>query len=183
DGWSLGFWVLLTAYGQNFGNNLRTNSQDPLARYLEVAGDPNRRNVGAGDIGGNKNGYIERLSAFRDLYLHWNGGKAVEGDEAAKVRQRDAALEYVHQNGTSAYGWAVLMLVRDKLTGHAPSQALLSAAIKPFEQVPAFNQAARYEQARILVAAGKPTEARTIFEKLYAELRNDELLPAIDNSF
>ncbi|OAI46640.1 hypothetical protein AYO44_11025 [Planctomycetaceae bacterium SCGC AG-212-F19] len=184
DARALGYWVLLTACGQNLGNDLRGNNQEPLAKYLAVVSDPNQRvNAPAGDLGGAKDGYMQRLSAFRDLYLHWNSGKAVEGDEAAKVRQRDTALAYVQQNSKSVYGWAVLMLVRDKLTDHAPSQAILAAAIKPFEQVPALSQAARYEQARILVAAGKRAEARSIFEKLYTELRHDGLLPAIDSSF
>jgi anti-sigma factor RsiW len=181
---ALGYWVLLTAYAQNFGQNVRTNSDEPLAKYLAVVSDQNRRLTSpAGDLGGAKDGYIQRLSAFRDLYLHWNSGKAVEGDEAAKVRERDRALTYVQQNSKSVYGWAILMMVRDKLTDHVPSQAALAAAIKPFEAVPALHQAARYEQARILVAAGKLAEARTILDALYSELRKDELLPAIDSSF
>ena len=185
DARALGYWLLLTAFGQNLGGgDLRTNGEEPLAKYLAVVSDPNRRSITpAGDLGGDKNGYIQRLSAFRDLYLHWNSSKPTEGDEAAKVRQRDRALTYVQQNSKSAHGWAVLMLVRDKLTEHAPSQPLLTAALKPFEQTPALSQAARYEQARILVASGKIAEARSLFEKLYAELRQDELLPAVDGSF
>src|SRR5262249_8695310 len=140
---ALGFYTLLAAANFQVAHNLgldqrlMAHAKEPLAKYLSVMSDPNRRlATPVGDPGGPKDGFVQQLSAFRDLYLLWNSGKALEGDAAKKKAEQERAIDYIKQNSNTVYGWALLGLVSTKVAGDAESQRALSKLYQVFEKVP-----------------------------------------------
>src|SRR5262249_7525979 len=113
-----GFYTLLAASSMAVANNhawpqvQNDHPNEPLIKYLGVASHPqNRLNAPVGKLDGPKDGFVQQLSAFRDLYLLWNSGKALEGDAAKKKAEQERAIDYIKQNSNTVYGWALLGLV------------------------------------------------------------------------
>jgi ferric-dicitrate binding protein FerR (iron transport regulator) len=178
---SIGFYTLLAAsnipVGQNQGwmNVTSVHPNEPLAKYLVRT---------PGDLGGPKDGFVQRLNAFRDLWTLWNTGKAVEGPDDMRRAEGEKAREYIRQNASSVYGWAILGVMESKVAKDSGSQKALAECYKLFEKSPGLSYAARYELARLELKDGQRGQARKHFESLYESTRKQENgVPAIDTAF
>jgi hypothetical protein len=178
---SIGFYTLLAAsnipVGQNQGwmNVLSVHPNEPLAKYLVRT---------PGDIGGAKDGFVQRLNTFRDLWTLWNSGKAVEGPDDMRRAEGEKAREYIRQNASSVYGWAILGVMETKVAKDSGSQKALAECYKLFEKTPGLSFSAQYELARLQLKDGQRGQARKHFEALYKTTRKQENgVPAIDAAF
>ena len=164
----------------NLGNLLNGHGQLPVAKYLAVVSDPQRRgNTMVGNTGAEKGSFLQELAAFRDLYVHWQSNKPIQGNDAAKKAERERALQFVRDHQASPYGWAILSLVRER----GGLDRGLAEAFRQFENCPGLEYAARYEYARCCLDNGDAVKARKLFQELYQKTLADGTLPAIDASF
>jgi ferric-dicitrate binding protein FerR (iron transport regulator) len=184
----LGFAVIFAASsqgwidGSNGWPNLLGDRSQPLAKYLAVVGNPNRRSDAViGDVGGDKAGFIQRLAAFRDLLVFWTSDKPLTDEQ--KKSERDKAIAYVRSNQSSVYGWAVLSAVRERLTNDREASKDLAEVFQLFDKRSGLAYAARYEYARITLANGNGVKARELFLDLYAKMLKEGTLPPVDATF
>jgi len=200
----LGLYVLLAATGYTWdtgrevslaANTLRLDPpadhpHEPLAKY--IAGYLKARQTdGAeiGPVGGPRDGLLQQLADLHDLRLRWTSGKANQGDEQSRRRDRHRTLRFIRNCRSPAFGWA-LLCTAIKQTNDADFCRTLAEAALRFENVPALRYAARYEHAAALfrVASlgngnGSGRESREPFRKLYTETFQQGVLPPIDDRF
>jgi len=160
---------------------------EPLAHYLEALAEIEAHRKGhetdgwVGEIGGPPEGFLQRLAAFHDLRERWRSGSGWTAEGECEVKR---ALDFVRQRKASILGWALLAYVSDHV---AKDERELHARIAEcwplFAEVPGLAYAARYEQARFLVLAGKRAEARKLFEALHADTLARGIVPPIDDGF
>jgi tetratricopeptide (TPR) repeat protein len=186
----VGFLTVLSASGLHVAptplwkNIIADYSSQPLGKYVGRLTDPQRpADAAVGEIGGPRDGFVQGLAELHDHYLWWNSDKALKGSEGDRAGRRDRALDYVRRNCASLHGWAVLLLLREKLSADPGARKGLTEAIKPFEQVPLLCYAARYETARDLLNAGRREAARAQFKSLYEIARQEMAVPPIDVAF
>jgi ferric-dicitrate binding protein FerR (iron transport regulator) len=186
----LGFYVLLAACGVNvdqekqYLNVLAAHPHDLLAEYLAFYTNPElRRHAHRGEIAGPRDGFLQRLAAFRVLYSYWHGGKAKSASEATRQSERERAFAYIRQNQHSLLGWALLSVLQDQAGDDAAFYGEIVESWSLFKNAGGLGYVSRYEQARCLLKAGRRVEARTGFRDLYTEMRKEVILPAIDASF
>src|SRR5262249_47942773 len=67
--------------------------------------------------------------------------------------------------------------------GEGLERRFLDEAAHALADVPGLGYAARYEQARYLYSAGDKDQARELFRSLYAQARQQGMLPPIDLAF
>ncbi len=206
----VGFYALLIAGGQtwnpkdeqNFGNNtqlpcdpLEDHPDHPLAQYVAAylklrRGQQQEFNLpseGPGEAA-ESGGFLRELASFRDLWHHWNTGRATEGDKAKWNEERRRALEFIRNCRSPELGWALWNTVRNH--GDAPPfgggrdvSRMMGEAALNFQRIPALSYVARYEHARGMLNSGDWKEARKLFSKLYEETLERGFLPPIDGSF
>ncbi|MBY0527746.1 MAG: FecR domain-containing protein [Gemmataceae bacterium] len=183
----IGFATLLVAgnihvlQNQNGWKNLVAEHADtPLGKYLAVLGDHNKRSQrsAVGATGGDKNGFIQRLSAFRDMYLHWQ-----QNAKGLNQPEREKGLAFVRANKSSAYGWAILCLMRERIGDEKQAAKDLADAFLLFEKSSGLNYSARYEYATLMLADGQTDKAREVFLDLYTKSVDEGMLPPIDANF
>jgi len=191
----LGFYTLLAALNQPFAADasfrqlLEQQPASPLARYLALQGNPlyrklqERYGLNLGDGVGPDTDLLQRLAAFRDLYLQQNF-RPGQDSLAERQRRLERGLAYVNRNKDSVLGWAMLSLLQDR--AHEPTgtlQARVADAWKLFIDASELGYVARYEQARSLLNSGKQAEAAKLFLEMYEQLVKQQVLPPIDGSF
>jgi ferric-dicitrate binding protein FerR (iron transport regulator) len=195
----LGFYVLLAACGMNLdaqnADVLAEHLDEPVAQYLALHSSPVLRKhasqwaVGSGQWG---EGFLQHLAVSHALYQRWQNAKILKGNLARVKADVQRGLDYVRRHTGTAWGWTLLCLMQDRagevkalhpLLQDNSLHASLAECFALFEQVPGLRYAARYEQARCLLRAGKQGEGRKLFEQLYADTLKEERLPAIDGDF
>jgi hypothetical protein len=94
-------------------------------------------------------------------------------------------LDYVHRNRDNALGRAMLTLLENRSPpGVQRPYADMAAAWADIAKVnKGEDYAARYEQARCLVWAGREDDARKLFQDLHVQALKDGVLPPIDHVF
>jgi len=161
---------------------LEDHPREPLAEYVATYLQMNQS--GSPDnvkpISGPRGGFVQQLAEFRDVWMRFNSGRANQGDDDNRRRERERALRFVQDSHSPEFGWAILSLIRN----HGGDQEFYRAAGKAalaFEDVPSLSYTARYEHARGTGRAGDWKQA----QKLYAELWEDTLekgfLPRFDS--
>jgi tetratricopeptide (TPR) repeat protein len=196
----LGLFTLLLASGVEVGNDLdciaalKDRVDQPVARYVLLHGNAPYRflhqrwplNVGA--TVGEPDSFLRRLAEFEDLTTRnpstvpaWLEQTVVKGD-------RTRYADFIHRNESNVLGWAMLTHVQDhryprnanrykeRWQWLAGQWGRIAAALHD-------NPRAGYEQASCLQSAGRPDEARKLFEDLYDKELKAAVLPAIDRRF
>jgi ferric-dicitrate binding protein FerR (iron transport regulator) len=195
----LGFYVLLAGCGMNLdaqnADVLAEHLDEPVAQYLALHSSPVLRKhasqwaVGSGQWG---EGFLQHLAVSHALYQRWHNDKILKGNPARVKADVQRGLDYVRRHKATAWGWTLLCLMQDRagevkalhpLLQDNSLHASLAECFALFEKVAGLRYAARYEQARCLLRAGKQAEARKGFEQLYTDTLKDERLPAIDGDF
>jgi predicted Zn-dependent protease len=199
----IGFYTLLLATGQ--GHNLKTTHDigwnqkvtfDPekhaagtplagLAKYIIDQSKVQQQGMST-DLpvpaeGGDK--LVNNLARLRYLYARMTGGRFNNADEARKNADRKIAVELVRDSRDPMFGWSVLTLLQNYGHFNQDLYREMADAVKKLEKVSGFAYAARYEQAKMLSQAGQHTDARRIFEELYANALEAGELPPIDHYF
>jgi tetratricopeptide (TPR) repeat protein len=153
------------------------------------------RNLGAI---GPKTHFLDRLNAFRDLWLFFNSDQAnpvqvfnkEKPDAEEKLRdqrwqklqtKRADALEFV-QDCPAPFAFALLATMEDRAGGNRTFQHQLSEQFARLAKEPGLGYAARYEQARCFLN-GETKGGNQPFEKLYTDTRKEGALPLIDSTF
>jgi ferric-dicitrate binding protein FerR (iron transport regulator) len=205
----VGFYALLIAGGhtwnakdqQHFGNSvellcdpLEDHPDHPLAQYVAAylklrTGQQQEFNLPAASRAAgfipapeSDDGFLQELAGFRDLWHHWNSGRANQGDKAERQEERRRALEFIGGCRSPEFGWALWTEMRRRGSGHEFYRELAEAATV-FEEVPALVYTFRYERARALKDAGQREQAQELFASLYADTVEAGFLPPIDGSF
>ncbi|HEV3204606.1 MAG TPA: VIT domain-containing protein, partial [Gemmataceae bacterium] len=184
-------WLLSSGYPIHQANDLQDQGnkrpQDPLLKFLAFFSDPQKRQayVDLGDIGGSKDGFLQRLVGFRDILYRWMGGKANQGTEAERRKERENAIKFIRETASPLWGWALLEIVHRYHgdTFLAQSDPAFGEIFRRFEKLPGLYYTARYESARSLLNGGKTKQALETFQELYAQLLKTGVLPPIDSSF
>ena len=187
----LGFYTLLASNGMNVASDpdfLALQAQDagnPLGGFLAVHSNRVYRRwhqqygLYLGDEIGPKGSFLQRLSAFRDLYLRWQYG-VYRGWFSRPKAEEKRALDFVRAN-KSIQGWAMLTVLQDRANNPEFRRAI-AEAYEVFADTD-LAYAARYERARSLLHAGDTGRAADLFTQLYEMRLKDGLLPPIDGDF
>ncbi len=197
----LGFYVLLAACGVNLdaqnADVLAEHLDEPLAQYLALHSSPVLRKHAsqwAVSSASFKEGFLQHLATTHALYQRWQSDKVTQGDPARFKTDRARAFDYVKKHKDSIFGWCLACLMEDRNVklalpdkkGYIPDPEYyreLAEAFRLFADSPALGYAARYEEARCLLKAGRRDEAKKRFHDLYAQTFKDDVLPAIDGDF
>ncbi len=136
-----------------------------------------------------KDGFVQRLIKFRQLWQHWNGGQAGKGtSEHVHQVERRRLAEFL-KDCPPLFAWALLEAVQHTANGNAELQRKLletydlAEAYRQLSSEPGLEYSATYQQARCLANAGRHEEAARIFEKLHADTRRLGAVPPIDAVF
>ncbi|MBM4069723.1 MAG: hypothetical protein FJ271_12345 [Planctomycetes bacterium] len=129
-----------------------------------------------------KDGFVQRLIGFRQLWRHWNGGQAGKGTLTQVQAERRRLLEFV-KDCPALFAWPLLQAGQRVGASDPTFQRGLAEAYAALSAEPGLEYRARYEQARCLASANLLDKARDVFEKLYVEAARDGALPPIDAAF
>jgi ferric-dicitrate binding protein FerR (iron transport regulator) len=193
----LGFYVLLAALGANLDSQnldvLAEHLNEPLAQYLALHSSPVLRKHASqwAVVSGQwQEGFLRHLVVTHALYQRWQNPKALGDTPAQRQAERDRALDYVHRNKGSVFGWALLGLMLDRTDEEEQAKKdvravhrALAEAWPLFAEVPGLGYAARYEHARSLWKSGQREQGRKRFRELYEQTLKDGGLPPIDADF
>jgi ferric-dicitrate binding protein FerR (iron transport regulator) len=196
----IGFYVLLSGSGiainpaqryqwhQSVGmfDVASEHPDSPLALYLAFHHDLLHKGNQAtelGDIGGAKDGFVQRLATFRDLYLHWQLGRPSRMSADQQKVERRRSLDFAKNSWSPHFAWAML----DVMRGHGGDEEFRKAIAEGYRETgdaAGLFYAARYEHARGLLHLGnKHAEARKLFTELYTDTLKAGRLPLIDSDF
>jgi predicted Zn-dependent protease len=193
----LGLYVLLAAAGLNLDAEnldvLGEHHDQILAQYLAIYSSPVIRKhasqwaVSSVDWG---DGFLRHLAVTHALLQRWQSPRVLDSSKKQRQDAITAALDYAEKNPNSAFGFALLGLMTDRANDAENARkdakdlrAALARSWRHFEKTPGLETAARYEQARALLKAGKSEEARQGFLDLYASARKDDGLLLVDEDF
>jgi tetratricopeptide (TPR) repeat protein len=123
------------------------------------------------------------MAVLHDLTLRWQAGFGPDINALGRRLDMDRTVTFVRENSDWPLTLALLAHVQlflgdedKKLVGElADARGLVAARTADY--------ANRYEQARLLLAAGRKEEAASCFLKLYANGLDVGLLPRIDRAF
>jgi tetratricopeptide (TPR) repeat protein len=192
----IGFYTLLISGGHSWDRQqkqqlgrvtvhmdpLEDHPQEPLAEYVATylqmkrSGSPDNLKP----VSGPPDGFVQRLAEFRDIWMRYNSGRANQGDEANRRRERERALRFVRESLSPEFGWAILSLIRNYGGDQEFYRAAGEAALA-FENIPSLSYTARYEHARGLCRSGDWEQARKLFDKLWKDTIENGFLPRFDH--
>jgi tetratricopeptide (TPR) repeat protein len=169
-----GFDVLLG------GANLMSKAgfMTPLSRYLssrfKVDEPPG--------IDGAKDGFVQRLARFRELWTGWHSEKAK--DREYQERLRDRTIEFLGNAPLPIFDWALLVAVCRNGVGN---DSKIHGALVKFSNVlddqGELGYSARYEVVLAIFNSGRQEEGRTLLRKLYRDTLSVGTVPLIDRRF
>jgi tetratricopeptide (TPR) repeat protein len=186
----LGLYTLLNATGYaGVPETLRLTDKDaagPLGLFLVQA----QRELTSNDqsaykeLPGAKDGFLQRLTRFRNLWLAWHTQRAVANPgelpgEYAKV------IEFLQNTPSPTFAYAVLDAMQRR-SNRPPTDYMTEIAVKRFGPISdplGLGYVFRYEHARALWQAGKAPEAGKLFKDLHADTLKYGLLPPIDSAY
>jgi len=192
----IGFYALLLSGGyswdrqekQQFGNTtvqmdpLADHPREPLAEYVATYLEMNRS--GSPDnlkpVTGPRDGFVQQLAEFRDVWKRFNSGRANQGSEESQRRERERALRFVRESHSPEFGWAIFSQIRN-YGGDQEFYRGVGKAALAFEDVPSLSYAARYEHARGTGRAGDWKQAQVLFTKLWKDTLDKGFLPRLDS--
>jgi tetratricopeptide (TPR) repeat protein len=189
-----GLFVVAAACGADFGSTapfrraLSAHRDDPLLRYLLLQSSEAYQAVLSflpaqrGDsVDGN--GFLHRLAVLHDLTRRWEAS-AVPGTNALVRRvDMDRTVAFVRENPGWSLTPALLALVQNRLADNEKKLVGELADARGVVAARSPDYANRYEQARLLLAAGRKEDAASCFLRLYAKVLDAGLLPRIDRAF
>ncbi len=158
-------------------------ADDPLAQYLDhhfKMGQNPLRSLAR--IAGPKDGFVQRLSAFRDLWERWDSGRALAGSNYQRGLERRQALLFVQECPSPLFAWAIVDLVPPKLQEQSPEfyRAFLDGPGKDLPPL-GLGYVGRYEYAKSLLKLNQTERARALFQKLHAGALKLGWLPPLDH--
>jgi hypothetical protein len=198
----LGFYVLLASAGAVLDPGepypAKTNGKpcffdvvgehpdEPLAMYLAYHFDTQRKGTqtALGELGGPPAGFVQRLAAFRDLYVQWKSGRAMQGDAKQRLKERERTLQFVGKSPLPIFDWALLMAVYhgSSSTDFDLTTAIIEAS-KALGEDSSLGYATHYEIAKGFWQAGHAKAAQQYFAALYQETLERGILPPVDMAF
>ena len=192
----IGFYALLLSNGHNWDRKqkqqigrvsvhmdpLEDHPRNPLAEYVSTHLQLQRSEVpdDLKPVSGPKEGFIQKLAEFRDVWQRFDSGKANQGNDESRRRERDRALRFVRNSGSPEFGWAILSMIRNQGGDQEFYRAAGDAALA-FEKIPSLSYAARYEHARGFQRSNDWKRAQTLFAKLWKDTLDDGFLPRFDH--
>jgi tetratricopeptide (TPR) repeat protein len=209
----LGYYVLLNATGANhvslnaIGENVIGRSagkkwtpanpelehpKNALAIFVSQAEREMRSNdqKPLGVLPGPKDGFIQKLGRFRDLWLSWHnclgwGNQAPAQNFAELPAHKAKVLEFLQDTPSPLFAYAILDTMQRRCS-IAPTDRMMELAVKRFGPITSpvgLGYVGRYEYARSLYQAGLTAEAGKQFRELYADTLKFGLLPPLDPAF
>jgi tetratricopeptide (TPR) repeat protein len=136
------------------------------------------------DLPGPKDGFIQKLSRFRDQCLTWYNQRPAQ-NPADMPTYKAKVMEFLQDTPSPLFAYAVLDAMQRRCN-IAPSDRMLEIAVKRFGPVTSpvgLGYVGRYEYARSLYQAGLTGEAGKEFRDLYADTLKLGMLPPIDADF
>jgi tetratricopeptide (TPR) repeat protein len=186
----LGLYVLLAACGQSLDAQgldvLGEHPDVPLAQYLALHSSPVlRKHASQWAVQSAAWGepLLQHLALTHALLQRWSDERITKGSPARVQTERARALEYVRKHKDSAFAWALLGLMQDRAGKDAAFHGELADAFLLFQDRPGLAYAARYENARSLLRAGRRPVARQAFRALYERTLKEDVLPPVDGDF
>jgi tetratricopeptide (TPR) repeat protein len=159
---------------------LRNSAEDlsPLANYLRA----HRRmkpGEAAPQLADNASSGISSGLLGQLTELHWLCQHLLPG---TSHEVHDRALAFVTQSRVPKFRWIVLRRLAT-LTSDLETQRRIVAEYEKLSREPGFSFAARYEQARALLATNDWDAAQKLFAKLHTEALAAGMLPPVDSAF
>lgn len=186
-----GYNVLRAAVGQHpLGESDESFEQklvrEPVTRYLhrefdEYVREMNRK-FGFALPAQPKDDFLSRLQTLRMIYDRFTGNYTNHTLWGIRDGEIKRAINYVRLHPESVLSWAALGLVANVSTTNEMYQLTADTWGLLIDKSP-FPYAARYEQARSLVRAGKSAEAMKKFQTLFREALAVGVLPPVDAIF
>jgi hypothetical protein len=198
----LGFYTLLASGGYRPSKQVKgLDVNDPIFKYLETLPQASQQ-IFPRELGaiGPKNHFIQRLDAFRDLWLFFNSDRAnpvaqvfnkeklnaeekVILERKQKLKAKRANAFAFLQDCPAPFAFALLSSMEDRAGSDREFQQRLSEQFSRLAGHPALGYASRYEQARCFLNGDSKGWAGKPFEKLYSDARKEGGLPLIDSTF
>jgi tetratricopeptide (TPR) repeat protein len=181
----VGYCTLLSASDARLERDIyKDYPKSVLASYL---GDRQRELKTNGfeiakELLGPKDGFLQRMTRFRNLWLTWHNQRVTPGDmpiEMAKV------IEFLGDTPSPGFAYAVLDTMQRR-ANKPPTDHMLEIAVKRFGPISdplGLGYVFRYEHARSLSQAGKIAESAKAFRELHADTLKLGVLPPIDSAF
>jgi tetratricopeptide (TPR) repeat protein len=133
---------------------------------------------------GPKDGFLQRLARYRNLWLAWHN-QTVSRDAAGLPLEKAKVLEFLQDTPSPLFTYAILDTMQRR-AGTAPTEQMLNIAVHrigPISDPGGLGYVFRYEHARSLYQAGNGVEAGKAFRKLHADTLAFDVLPPIDAGF
>jgi tetratricopeptide (TPR) repeat protein len=146
------------------------NHNDPSA-YKKVAGP--------------SDGFIQRLSAFRNVWRSWHHQRPIANGGADLPTELSRVIDFLETTPSPVFAYAVLDAMQRRCS-RAPSDHMMQIAVKRFAPIShplGLGYVFRYEEARSLWQAGKGAAAARAFTELHADTVKLGVLPPIDTAF
>lgn len=173
-----GLFTVAAACGADLGSTasfhraLNANGDDPLLRYLL----PPQGSAIGGD------GLLHRLAVLHDLTLRWQASPAAGTKETVRRGDMDRTMAFVRENASWPLTLPLLALVQKTLKDEDKQLLGELADARGIVAARSDDYVNRYEQARLLLMAGRKDEAANRFLKLYAKGLETGALPRFDGS-
>lgn len=134
---------------------------------------------------GPKDGFIQRLTSFRNLWLTWQTQRAIMNGGQEMPLEKAKVMEFLQETTSPTFAYAILDTMQRRCNV-APSDHMMNIVEKrfgPISDTTGIAYVFRYEQARSLWQAGIGAEAGKRFRDLYADTLKLGVLPPIDSAF
>jgi ferric-dicitrate binding protein FerR (iron transport regulator) len=158
----------------------------PLAHYLayDFAVMRGAATLPLGDIGGPRDGFVQRLGRFRDFYSGWSSGTAQTGSEAAQKEFRRKTLDFVGHAPLPVLDWAIMEAMYQRTLGSdAELEKLIEKMYPTSGGMLGLAYSIRYDAALALWSSGRHKEGRERWRKLYQDTLEAGWLPPVEQNF
>ncbi len=198
----LGFYTLMNASGVRLDEGTprafpdrttwtidieKEHPQNPLGMFLAQE----QREITANDqsplkkLPGPKDGFIQRLSAFRNLWLTWQNQRPLLNGGADMPLEKAKVIEFLNETPTPMFAYAVLDTMQRRCNT-PPTDHMVNLAEKRFGPISdplGLGYVFKYEQARSIWQTGNGAEAARLFRDLHTNTLKFGVLPPIDPAF
>ncbi len=133
---------------------------------------------------GPKDGFIQKLGRFRDLWLTWHNQRPMQ-NPAELPMHRANVMDFLQDTPSPLFAYAILDTMQRRCN-IAPSDRMMELAVKRFGPITSpvgLGYVGRYEYARSLYQAGLAADAGKQFRELHADTLKYGMLPPIDADF
>jgi ferric-dicitrate binding protein FerR (iron transport regulator) len=134
---------------------------------------------------GPKDGFIQKLARFRNLWLTWHKQLPIALGEGEGSIYQAKVVEFLQETTSPTFVYAVLDAMQRRSNTPA-SEQMLSLAERRFTPISdplGLGYVFRYEHARSLLQAGRVAESAKRFRELHADALQHGTLPPIDQAF